>query len=110
METFRIKRKNAIPLSSAIRDYLKEAHLTSGINTRCIFAAWDEVSGTAPFTIKRFYRNGKLYITFNSSVVRDQMKPRKELLIEKINDRLAKDPFFSTDEHYVSWVEDIVLK
>ena len=110
METYRIKRKNAVPLSAAIRDYLKEAHLTAGLNTRRIFAAWDEVSGAAPFTIKRFFRSGRLYITLSSSVVREQMKGRREFLIERINARLAGDEFFSTDDCNVSWVEDIVLK
>ena len=110
METYRIKRKNAMPLSAAIRDYLKEAHLTTGLNTRRIFAAWDEVSGAGPFTIKRFFRGGKLYITLNSSVVREQLKTRKELLTETLNARLAGDEFFSTDDCNVSWVEDIILK
>ena len=110
METYRIKRKNAVTLSAAIREYLKDAHLTTGLNTRRIFAAWDEVSGAGPFTIKRFFRSGKLYITLNSSVVREQMKARKELLTEKLNARLAGDEFFAADDCNVSWVEEIILK
>ena len=110
MESYKIKRKNAITLSSAIQDYLKTAHLTTGLNTRCIFAAWDELSGAAPFTIKHFFRGGKLYITLNSSVVKEQIKPRLALLKERINDRLARDEFFSRDDCNVSWVEEIVLK
>ena len=110
MEGYKIKRKNAIPLSAAIQDYLKAAHLTTGLNTRRIFAAWDEVSGAAPFTIKRYFRSGKLHITLNSSVVRDQLTPRRELLVEKINDRLSRDEFFTRDDCNVSWVEEIILK
>ena len=110
METYRIKHKNAVPLSSAIREYLREAHLTTGLNTRHIFAAWDSVSGAAPFTIKRYFRSGKLHITLNSSVVREQLKSRKELLTERLNDVLAHDEFFSTDDCNVSWVEEIILK
>lgn len=110
MESYKFKRKTAIPLSAAIQDYLKSAHLTTGLNTRRIFAAWDELSGAAPFTIKRYFRSGKLYITLNSSVVRDQLKPRRALLLEKINDRLSQDEFFTRDDCNVSWVEEIVLK
>ncbi len=110
METYRIKRKNAVPLSSAIKEYLKEAHLTTGLNTRRIFAAWDGVSGAAPFTIKRYFRSGRLYITLNSSVVREQLKMRLGLLTERLNEALSRDEFFSTDDCNVSWVEEIILK
>ncbi len=110
METYRFKRKNAMPLSRAIQEYLREARLTSGLNTRLIFSAWDEVSGAGPFTIKRFFRSGTLYITLNSSVVREQLKPRKQLLKDKLNERLSGDEMFSQDDRNASWVEDIVLK
>ena len=99
-----------MPLSAAIREYLKEAHLTTDLNTRRIFAAWDDVSGAGPFTIRRFFRSGKLYITLNSSVVREQLKTRKEYLTEQLNARLERDDFFTTDDLNVSWVEEIVLK
>ena len=99
-----------MPLSAAIREYLKEAHLTTELNTRRIFSAWDDVSGAGPFTIRRFFRSGKLYITLNSSVVREQLKTRKEYLTEQLNARLERDDFFTTDDRNVSWVEEIVLK
>lgn len=110
METYRIKRKNAVPLASAIREYLREAHLTTGLNTRLIFATWDEVSGAAPFTLKRFFRSGKLYITLNSSVARSQLRMRKDYLLELLNERLSADEFFTADDCNVSWVDDIILK
>ncbi len=110
MDSYRIKRKNAVSIASAIQEYLKESRLSSAFNTRRIFAAWDAASGAAPFTLKRFYRSGKLYITLNSSVVRSQLAPRKELLIEKMNAMLADDEFFTRDDPNVSWIQDIILK
>ncbi|MBO6169560.1 MAG: DUF721 domain-containing protein [Bacteroidales bacterium] len=110
METYKIKRKNALPLASAIKDYLRDAHLTTGMNTRLIFKAWDEVSGAAPFTLKRFFRNGKLYITLNSSVVISQLSARKEFLKEMINDRLSRDELFEQEDINANWVEEIILK
>ena len=110
METYRIKRKNAIPLSSALQEYLRESHLTTGLNTRRIFPAWDEVSGAAPFTLKRYFRSGKLYITLSSSVAKDQLKKQRDYLLDRLNDRLAQDEFFNEDDRNVSWVEEIVLK
>ncbi|MBR5043061.1 MAG: DUF721 domain-containing protein [Bacteroidales bacterium] len=110
MESFRIKRKNALPLASAIKEYLRSSHLTTGLNTRLIFKAWDDVSGAGPFTLKRYFRKGKLYITLNSSVVRSQLAPRKEFLKEMINDRLGRDELFEQEDFNASWVEEIVLK
>jgi predicted nucleic acid-binding Zn ribbon protein len=110
MESYRIKRKNALPLSSALKEFLRESHLTTGLNTRLIFKAWDDVSGAAPYTLKRFFRNGKLYITLNSSVVLSQLASRKEFLKEMINDRLSRDELFEMDDINVTWVEEIVLK
>jgi hypothetical protein len=110
MDKYRINRKNALPLAAAIREYLRDTHLSSGLNTRRIFAAWDQASGAAPFTLKRFYRGGKLYITLRSSVVRSQLGSQKDLLLEKINDILSRDECFSQDDPSVSWVQELILK
>lgn len=110
MDKFRINRKNALPLSAAIKEYLRDTHMSSGLNTRRIFAAWDQASGAASFTLKRFFRGGKLYITLNSSVVRSQLGSRKDQLLESINDILSRDEFFTQDDPAVSWVQELVLK
>ncbi|MBO4455054.1 MAG: DUF721 domain-containing protein [Bacteroidales bacterium] len=110
MDKYRINRKNALPLAAAIREYLHDTHLSSGLNTRRIFDAWDKASGAGPFTLKRFYRSGKLYITLNSSVVRSQLSGRKEQLLESVNDILARDECFSPEDPAVSWVQELILK
>ena len=110
MDSYRINRKNAVSLAAAIQEYLRDSRLSSGLNTRRIFSAWDQASGAGPFTLKRFVRGGKLYITLNSSVVRSQLAPHKELLIDKMNAILAADECFSRDDPNVSWVQELVLK
>jgi hypothetical protein len=35
--------------------------------------AWDQASGAAPYTIKRYFRDGKLFITLSSSVLCSQL-------------------------------------
>ncbi len=110
MESYKIKRKNALPLSSAIKEYLREEHLTTGLNTRLVFKAWDDVSGAASFTIKRFFRNGKLYITLNSSVVQSQLAARKDFLVEMMNARLGRDDLFEQEDKNANWVEELILK
>ena len=68
------------------------------------------MSGAGSFTLKRFFRSGKLYITLNSSVARSQLLRQKDLLLDRLNDRLARDEFFTQEDCNVSWVEDIILK
>ncbi|MBP5520826.1 MAG: DUF721 domain-containing protein [Bacteroidales bacterium] len=110
MERYKITRKNALPLGAAIKEYLRSARLTTGLNTRLIFKAWDDVSGAGQFTLKRYFRSGKLYITLNSSVVLSQLSSRKEFLKEMLNDRLSRDELFEQDDQNATWVEEIILK
>ncbi|MBR4827167.1 MAG: DUF721 domain-containing protein [Bacteroidales bacterium] len=110
MDKYRINRKNAIPLSAAIREFLGESRLTPGMNTRRIFAAWDAASGAGPQTLKRYFRSGKLYITLRSSVVRSQLSARHDELLDSINDILSRDEWFVHDDPSVSWVQELILK
>ncbi len=110
MDSYRIKRKNAVPLSAAIREYLSDSRLSTGLNTRRIFAAWDAASGAGPLTLKRFFRDGKLYITLSSAVVRSQLSPRRRELVDKMNEILSRDELFYRDDPSAGWIEELILK
>ena len=84
--------------------------LSAGLNTQRIFAAWDACSGAAPFTLKRFFRGGKLYITLSSSVIRNQLYFQKAELMEKMNAFLSKDELFTQDDRTVSFIEELILR
>lgn len=106
----RVARKTAVSLSEAIQEYLKVAKLSSGLNTQRIFAAWDAASGAGRYTVRRFFRDGKLYITVDSSVVRSQLSFQRDVLIEKINALLAQDELFTRDDARVGIVQELILK
>ena len=110
MDSYRINRKNAISLGSAIQEFLKDSRLSSGLNNRLIFSAWDKASGAAPFTLKRFCRDGKLYITLSSSVVRSSLSAQKGLLVEKMNAILSQEDCFTRDDPHASWIKELILK
>jgi hypothetical protein len=110
MASYRIARKTAQPISSAIREFIQEARMTTGLNTHLVFKAWDEVSGAGAYTLKRYLRSGTLYITTKSSVVRSRLEAQKPMLLELLNDTLARDEFFDPEDRNVSWVKDIVLR
>lgn len=106
----RIERKEAIPLSNALQDFLRFYKLTAPLNTQRVFEAWDKVSGAAMYTSKRFYKDGKLYITVNSSVARSQLQFQKEILVERINENLRQDELFTKDNKLVGYVKQLIIK
>lgn len=90
--------------------YIKSMKISAGLNTRRIFKAWDEASGAAQFTMKRFFRDGKLFITLNSSMARLQLSMQTDLMKERINRILENDELFTKDDPKVGYVDEIVLK
>ena len=110
MKPARIERKTALGMEELVQQYIKSMKISSGLNTHRISAAWDQASGAAAYTIKRYYRGGRLYITLSSSVVRSQLSLQKEALIEKMNALLSQDALFTRDDPNVSWVTELILK
>ena len=105
-----IRRKEALTMEEVIGEYIKSAKIASGLNTQRIFAAWDACSGAGPFTLKRYFRSGTLYITLNSSVIRNQLSFQKAALIEKMNAALSEDRLFTQDNRTVGYVQELVMK
>ena len=105
-----VRRKEALTMEEVIAEYIKSAKIASGLNTQRIFAAWDECSGAGPFTLKRYFRSGTLYITLKSSVIRNQLSFQKAELVEKINATLSGDPLFMEDNRTAGFVKELVLK
>lgn len=103
-------RKKALEMSQVIEMYIKSMNLSAGLNTRRIFEAWDQASGAARYTIRRYFRDGKLYVTLNSSMVRNQLSFQKEPLMAAVNQILENDELFIKDDPKVRFVEEIILK
>ena len=106
----RIRRKNALSMDEVVDMYIREMKLSAGLNTQRIFAAWDEASGAADYTIRRYFRNGKLHISVSSSVVRRDLSFQKDTLIDRMNSILAADPLFTKDDVRVGLVRELILK
>lgn len=109
-ENIRFTRKEALSMEEVVARYIKSMKLAAGLNTHRIYEAWDACSGAARFTLKRFYKSGKLYITLSSSVVRNQLYFQRDLLIEKMNAHLSGDPLFTPDNRSVSFIQELILK
>lgn len=110
MEPVRIHRKEAVSMDEVVKQYIRSMKIAAGLNTQRIFAAWDACSGAGEFTLKRYFRDGKLYITLGSSVIRSQLYFQKDILIEKMNRFLSQDSLFTEDNHAVGYIKELILK
>lgn len=110
MATTRIHRKEAVGMDKIVEAYIKSMRIAAGLNTQRIYAAWDACSGAGPFTLRRYFRDGKLHITLKSSVVRSQLLLQKDLLIEKMNAFLSQDALFTNDNKTVGFIQELILK
>lgn len=106
----RMKRKSAVSMDELVQRYINDMKIASGMNTHLIFKAWDEASGAAAFTIGRYFKDGKLYITLSSSMVRNQLYFQKPDIVKKINSILTKDSLFTSGDKRVSFVNELILK
>jgi hypothetical protein len=97
-------------MDELVKQYIKSMKLASGLNTQRIFEAWDACSGAGEFTLRRFFRDGKLYITLSSSVVRNQLHFQKQDLVEKMNRFLLDDSLFTEDNSTVGFIQELILK
>ncbi len=84
--------------------------LSSGLNEHKIYKAWDKVSNASNYTVNKFYRNGVLYCTLSSSVVRSALFRKKDLLVDLINSELVRDPMFNQKDKKVGLVKTLILK
>ena len=108
MGTNRVARKDAVSVGDALKILLKGSKLLPQHNSYRIGEAWNEASGAAKYTMKRFYRDRKLFITLSSSAVRSQLSFQKDALIERMNSLLAEDELYIQDGD--APVKELILK
>ncbi|MBO5919928.1 MAG: DUF721 domain-containing protein [Bacteroidales bacterium] len=85
-----MKRENTQLIKAIIEEFIKEERLEEGLNRARLFKAWDIVVGEtgARATTGKYFKDGALYCTINSSILRTQMYYRKEDIIAHINKML----------------------
>ena len=106
----RIGRKDAQGMQELVSQFIREMKLSSGFNRQRVFEAWNEVSGASRFTSDMFFRNGMLYCTITSSVVRNQLYFQKDLLLRRMNEYLDKDELLVRDGKEVPFVRELILR
>ncbi len=85
-----MKRTNSNKIGTLIEEFIKEQGLEEGLQRVRIFQAWDLIVGAqfAQYTTAKFFSNGTLYCTINSSMVRNQLYFRKDDIVAQLNKML----------------------
>lgn len=88
-----MQRTNANKISLLIEQFIKEQGLAEGLERVRIFRAWDLVVGetVAKATSNKFFKDGVLYCTINSSIIRTHLYYNKEDILTKLNKMLQSD-------------------
>ena len=88
-----MKRENTQLIKEVLQEFIKEERLEDGLQRVRIFGAWDLVVGDAGAraTASKFFRDGILYCTINSSIIRTQLYYRKEEIVQQMNKLLSSD-------------------
>lgn len=105
-----VPRKEALGMDEIIPMYIRALKLGAGLNTQRVFAAWDAVSGASRYTLRRFYRDGRLFVTLSSSMVRSQLEFQRSALVDAMNEFLSRDELFVKDCDKAGFVKQLILK
>jgi len=103
-------RKEALGMDQMMRMFIRSNGLTASLNTQRVFDAWDAVSGVKDYTLRRFFRDGKLYVTVSSSMIRSHLEFQKESMVKAMNEHLEKDSLFDGNYQKVGFVKELILK
>ena len=85
-----MKRENTQLIKAIIEEFIKEERLEEGLSRARLFKAWDLVVGEtgSNATTNKYFKDGVLYCTVNSSILRTQMYYRKEDIMAHMNKML----------------------
>ena len=86
-----MKRENAKRLEVLIEQFVRSEGLADGLLRVRIFEAWDIVVGAdaARCTGNKFFKDGKLFCTIDSSVIRSQLWFQRDTIKKEINSLLS---------------------
>ena len=88
-----MRRTNAQPLKDVIQEYVKALKMSSKLKEVRLIGSWDKVVGKMISRSTRdiYINNRTLFVTLNSSVVRNELYISKELLMKRLNEEVGSD-------------------
>ena len=97
-------------MDDLVSQFVREMKLTSGLNRQRVADAWTQVSGAGKYTLSTTYERGVLTCYISSSLVRNQLYFQRDVLLKKVNEFLAADNLFASEQGGGQAVKTLVLK
>ncbi|WP_010663655.1 DUF721 domain-containing protein [Marinilabilia salmonicolor] len=86
-------RKNSVqPLQDILREIIgKEPSISKGIYNSRIPGAWNEAVGPSASRVTKnvWFRNGVVYVTLHSSVIRNELMLQRDAIIRNMNENIG---------------------
>lgn len=88
-----MKRSKTQPLKAVIEEYLKVLKMSTKLKEVGLIGSWERVVGRtiAKATKDIYIKDRKLFITLNSSVIRNELDLIKEPLVVRLNEEAKAD-------------------
>lgn len=96
-----MRRSNTQKLDELIKEYIQETNLEGKLKETRLINSWEEVVGKeiAGWTNKIYIKKNKLFVHFNSSVVRNELLLHRETIRKNLNALVGEE-----------LIEEIVIK
>jgi|APHig6443717497_1056834.scaffolds.fasta_scaffold151524_2 hypothetical protein len=87
------RQGNAAPMKDIVDKLMRAYHLDDKMTELDVLNRWGEMMGTAVAqrTTSLKIKNKILYITLNSSVMRDELQHGKAIIIQRVNETAGKE-------------------
>ncbi|NPA37226.1 MAG: DUF721 domain-containing protein [Chlorobi bacterium] len=85
------RRNTALPIKDILGEILDNGPLKKGISESRAVSYWEQVMGkpVARVTTNIYFRNGTLFVSINSSVVRSELVMLKNKIIARMNEAIG---------------------
>ncbi len=87
-----MRRKSVQSMKEIIDEFFNEnRHLQHGLNNERLIQSWGEVTGpgVSGYTTNLLIRNGTLFVSLSSSVLKNELMMMKEALIRRLNEHVG---------------------
>lgn len=87
-----MRKKNIQKIEDVIKEYLKALKIDDKLKEVKLIKSWDDVVGKtiAHSTSNIYIRNRKLFVSLNSSIIRNELFMLREGLVKALNDRAGE--------------------
>lgn len=88
-----MRRTNTSHLSEILNEFIKTNKLEDGIDNARINGIWEDVTGTyiAKSTKNIYVKNNELFVSINSSIIRNEIILIKSELVKRMNKKIGRE-------------------